>query len=218
MTCYLLTSTSILDWILSPTFILPFFFLKLGMYLYYVNRKNLRFKKMHLQTLSMTDSFQQFQVEKEKEIKNLKHTLKEKDNKLIQYNIDLQQKESVLIEVEQSLNELKHFEGLKHNNYKISPLLHKVKNSRANFALEDAFLNQFKEYYPDFIQAINTSFPSLTFRDIRVCALIKLGKDTKEIANILGIEPLSVDKIKYRLKKKMNLDSSTKLDQFIAQI
>ncbi|MEZ4827610.1 MAG: LuxR C-terminal-related transcriptional regulator [Bacteroidia bacterium] len=45
--------------------------------------------------------------------------------------------------------------------------------------------------------------------------LMKMNLSTKEIATILNITPESVNKARYRLRKKLNLDTDQNLQQFI---
>ncbi|MCD8739151.1 LuxR C-terminal-related transcriptional regulator [Mucilaginibacter roseus] len=56
---------------------------------------------------------------------------------------------------------------------------------------------------------------SLTRLDLKYCAYILMGLDTKEIAGRLGVEPKSIRMARYRLKQKLKLEKDDNLDQFI---
>lgn len=56
---------------------------------------------------------------------------------------------------------------------------------------------------------------SLTRLDLKYCAYILMGLDTKEVANRLGVEPKSIRMARYRLKQKLELDKDDNLDLFI---
>lgn len=72
-----------------------------------------------------------------------------------------------------------------------------------------------QELHPDFFKNINEKArQKLTPLDLKYCAYIYLGMDTKQIANLLNVEPKSVRMTKYRLKKKFGLDESIALDIF----
>lgn len=72
-----------------------------------------------------------------------------------------------------------------------------------------------QELHPDFFKSINErAKQKLTALDLKYCAYIYLGMDTKQIANLLNVEPKSVRMTKYRLKKKFGLDENTALDSF----
>ncbi len=72
-----------------------------------------------------------------------------------------------------------------------------------------------QELHPDFFKNINErAKQKLTALDLKYCAYIYLGMDTKQIANLLSVEPKSVRMTKYRLKKKFGLDEHTALESF----
>lgn len=72
-----------------------------------------------------------------------------------------------------------------------------------------------QELHPDFFKNINDrAKQKLTALDLKYCAYIYLGMDTKQIANLLNVEPKSVRMTKYRLKKKFALDENMALELF----
>ncbi|WP_114820753.1 helix-turn-helix transcriptional regulator [Chryseobacterium sp. KLBC 52] len=72
-----------------------------------------------------------------------------------------------------------------------------------------------QELHPDFFKNISEKAKQkLTALDLKYCAYIYLGMDTKQIANLLNVEPKSVRMTKYRLKKKFGLDENTALESF----
>jgi len=67
----------------------------------------------------------------------------------------------------------------------------------------------------EFYHRLNERFPVLTKSDIKLCSYIKLHMNNSQIAQLENIEPSSVKVSRYRLKKKLNLESSQDLDTFI---
>jgi DNA-binding CsgD family transcriptional regulator len=80
---------------------------------------------------------------------------------------------------------------------------------RANF--EQHFMASQNRFYDNLKQ----DFPKLTTTDLRLCALLKMNLSSKEIANYLNIAHRSVEVSRYRLRKKLNLDSDTSLLHFL---
>lgn len=72
--------------------------------------------------------------------------------------------------------------------------------------------------HPGFLSRLQQIAPSLTVTDIRHCAYIRIGLNTKEIGSLLNIHPDSVQKSRVRLKKKLCLDRETDLRTFILTI
>lgn len=76
-----------------------------------------------------------------------------------------------------------------------------------------------QEVHPNFFKSLNDKAKSkLTELDLKYCAYMHLGMNTKQIANLLNVEPKSVNMTKYRLKKKFDLNADTDLVQFIKGI
>jgi DNA-binding CsgD family transcriptional regulator len=59
---------------------------------------------------------------------------------------------------------------------------------------------------------------SLTKLDLKYCGYIKMGMGTKEIANLMNIEPKSMRMARYRIKQKLSLEKDQDLDGYINSI
>ncbi|MCJ7935655.1 MAG: hypothetical protein MUW56_19020 [Chryseobacterium sp.] len=91
----------------------------------------------------------------------------------------------------------------------------RVLKSRINDAFEEVvmlaknnderFTIRFMEVYPERTQKINTSFPNISDKDFKLCALLYFNFSNKEIAKYLSIEIKTVESQKYRLRKKYNI-------------
>ena len=64
----------------------------------------------------------------------------------------------------------------------------------------------FEEVHPEFIRRLNAIQPPLTTKEVRLCILLKVHMDTKEIASILGVSTDAVKRAKNRLRRKLELD------------
>ncbi|NBP69836.1 MAG: hypothetical protein EBU52_13945 [Cytophagia bacterium] len=76
----------------------------------------------------------------------------------------------------------------------------------------------FEQVHNDFFDQLKTKYPHLNSSDLKLCALLKLKLDTKEIASIMNISPQSVKVARSRLRKKLELDLTSNLSAFITQI
>lgn len=77
------------------------------------------------------------------------------------------------------------------------------------------FKEVFEKVHPDFFETIKQNFPELSKTEIRVCVFIKISMTNNEISKMLNISQTSVIKCRYRIRKKLQLDSSENLDEFI---
>ena len=60
--------------------------------------------------------------------------------------------------------------------------------------------------------------PPLTPSDVKLAAYLRMNLSTKEIAQLLNITNRSVELKRYRLRKKMNLESGVNLGEFMRLI
>ncbi|MBZ9650945.1 helix-turn-helix transcriptional regulator [Psychroflexus montanilacus] len=80
------------------------------------------------------------------------------------------------------------------------------------------FYSEFEKVYPTFYSSLIRLFPNMTTNEIKLCCLIRMKLTSKEISRILNITPDSVNKARYRLRQKMNIDSKTDLDLYLMHL
>jgi DNA-binding CsgD family transcriptional regulator len=78
------------------------------------------------------------------------------------------------------------------------------------------FQQSFETQFPDFISRLRARFVLISGTDIRLFILIKIGVDSRSIADISGISVESVYRGRTRLRKKLGLGNSENLETFIA--
>jgi DNA-binding CsgD family transcriptional regulator len=85
--------------------------------------------------------------------------------------------------------------------------------------LWDSFEKEFIKIHPDFFSRLAHLYPNLTQYEMRLCALLKLNMNSKEIAEILHLNVDSIVKARYRLRKKLSLTGSEEgLNAILARI
>ncbi len=67
----------------------------------------------------------------------------------------------------------------------------------------------------EFLERLTLGFPEITGMELKICALMKMHLDTKEIAGLLFISPQTVYTHRKRIRRKLNLNSDTKLVHFL---
>ncbi len=80
------------------------------------------------------------------------------------------------------------------------------------------FLDCFDAAHPDFLIHLKSQCPTLTLNEIKHCACIRMRCQTKDIARLFNIHPTSVQKARVRLKKKLGLDESQDLREWIESV
>lgn len=67
------------------------------------------------------------------------------------------------------------------------------------------FYSNFEKIHPNFSHALKKIAPSISANELKLCALLRLNLSSKEIGQLLNITQDSVNKARYRLRKKLGL-------------
>ncbi len=85
-------------------------------------------------------------------------------------------------------------------------------NSRKNW---EEFRSRFEQVNTDFFKNLKIEHTSLSSSELKLCSFLKLNFNSKDIANLMGISPDSVKVSRYRLRKKLELERSDNLTNYI---
>lgn len=99
----------------------------------------------------------------------------------------------------------------------IKQLQNRYKVNLAEQVLVD-FESRLENAFDSFFTALGEKFPALTLNERKLCALLRSGLSSKEIAVLTFQNPASVDVARYRLRKKLNLSSEDRLIDFLLMI
>ena len=83
---------------------------------------------------------------------------------------------------------------------------------------EARFREYFERLYPDFLNTLHTAAPQISRREEVMCMLILLGQTTAQIAETLCVSKSSVNIMRYRVRKKLQLGNDCSLDDVIEQM
>lgn len=79
----------------------------------------------------------------------------------------------------------------------------------------EQFASHFDQVHEGFLRRIQERYPQLTPKDQRLCAYLRMNLATKEIAPLMNISVRGVEISRYRLRKKLGLDSEVNLNEFM---
>ncbi|MBX2874768.1 MAG: hypothetical protein KTR30_21775 [Saprospiraceae bacterium] len=82
----------------------------------------------------------------------------------------------------------------------------------------DQFAHHFDQVHSDFLKRLKSKFPQLTSNDQKLCAYLRMNLATKEIAPLMNISVRGVEVGRYRLRKKLDLDTQVDLNEFMMNI
>ncbi|HKM94135.1 MAG TPA: response regulator [Prolixibacteraceae bacterium] len=81
----------------------------------------------------------------------------------------------------------------------------------------DQFEEYFRNVHPNFHENLMSKHPKINPEELKLCYLLRLNMNSKEIAALTNKELNSVDVARYRLRKKMKIERDTKLHEYISQ-
>ncbi len=152
---------------------------------------------------------------KEKESENLEIELKDQNENLTNFALDIARKNEFTQTIDLKLKEIKKSSSMEVKEMLLQDLILKTHNHlKINQDLE-RFQDNVKKVNHDFFKKIGALFPDLTPNEIHLCGLIKLGLTIKDIASIKNISPKSVEMNRYRLRKKLTLKEGEDLNQYL---
>ena len=141
--------------------------------------------------------------------------LKNKEDELIKLSASIVSKNDLLNAIDK---DLEYYISLLENkaDKKVMEPLRKIIQSKVDDSADwEQFQNQFSSAYPEFVEKLSTNFSKLKTADIKLCCYLKMSMNTKEIAKVTGLSVRAIENKRYRLRKKLNLDTAVSLDSFI---
>ncbi len=157
-------------------------------------------------------------LEKSKLIEEeLKQSILYKSKQLSTHALHMIQKNSILQEIQNEVKDLSK-KAITNEKPRYKRISHQINQSLRADSDWDVFRLYFEDVNKNFFSYLKNINPDLTTNDLRLCALIKLNMNSKEMASVLNIAPNSIKSARYRLKKKLNLDIEADLEEFIRRI
>jgi len=143
--------------------------------------------------------------------------LESKDRELVDSLLQLSRKNEVISYIKKNLGKV-----LKSNTPELrknlSEMLEVISRKDKNPFDWQKFELQVEKNHPGFFDRLQVLHHRLTRNEKRLCACLRLSLASKEIANLMDIEPNSVEIARVRLRKKLNLNTNERLGQYLTTI
>ncbi len=115
------------------------------------------------------------------------------------------------------VNDLEDSQGVQQQT-KLQAYIKKLKGLVRSDKEWEQFTRHFEEVNQGFLGAVKERHPELNANDLRFISYVYMNLTTKEIASILNITDSACRKRKERISRKMNLDDSSKLHDYLSGI
>ncbi len=153
----------------------------------------------------------------ELERKNLKEQLDLKNRELTSTAIHLANKNEILSDIKLKID-LATKSDVSNLSSSLSRISYLIKD---NLQLDndwEIFKKHFTEVHPNFFENLINLYPELTNDELKLCAYLKIQLSSKEIARLLNITAVAINKRRNRLRKKLGINSEVDLYEFLLTI
>ena len=154
---------------------------------------------------------------KQRELKAKNKEREKRNSEVIELkNRELTSYTLLLIEKEEILEKAANFMKKHSDDSEARALLKTMKMGGTN--IWEEFNQRFSAVNQGFYDKLRAQYPDLSSTNIKHCALIKLNFTSKEMAYLLGISERGVFTSRYRIRKKMNLDTDVNLTEYLNKL
>jgi len=175
----------------------------------------------HEKQLEQLRYIHQLEIEKnEKEIVKLNNEkladeVITKTKELASTSMQLLENSGALIKVRDELAKLDTGDDEDSNLKRINNLLKDIEKNSANW---NQFASHFDELNDGFLNKLKEKHPGLSRNDLKVCAYLKLHFTSKQIAQLQNITVRGVEIHRYRLRKKLQVETELSLNDYLNTI
>lgn len=99
--------------------------------------------------------------------------------------------------------------------HELEKVVHSIEKNIAGDADWEQFEIHFDQVHGDFIHRFKKEFSSLSPQEIKLSAYLRMNLSSKEIAYLMNISTRGIEIARYRLRKKLELERTTNLQEFI---
>ncbi|MEJ2902983.1 triple tyrosine motif-containing protein [Pedobacter panaciterrae] len=211
--------------------ILPAWYQTIWMYMFYVLLLGVIIymffkwqKKKHIKAQTRLSYLHQLEMDRsEKEIVRLEYEKLEadvnyKNRELSNMTMHLVQRGKVLAKIKEVISAVIKNHDINDSSPSFRHLIRLIRDVEKSDQDWENFSIHFNTVNTNFFNKLKDQFPELTPNELKLCAYLKMNLSTKEIAQLMNITIKAVEVGRYRLRKKLHIQSETNLYDFLIQI
>lgn len=149
---------------------------------------------------------------------NLENEIKAKSKLIASTTMNLIRKNEILAQIRQEVTDQKNELGDAYPDRYYRRMLNSIDSHISSEEDWEIFQHNFDRIHSGFFHILKERYPSLTSTDLRFCAYLCLNMTSKDIAAMMNISLKGVEAARYRIRKKVGLDSSISLTDFLMNL
>ncbi|HUP11354.1 MAG TPA: tetratricopeptide repeat protein [Niastella sp.] len=182
-----------------------------------ISRQRLRIKNAQLLIEQEKQTSLARKVMMELQEQGLKQEIELKSRELSVHMLHIMQKNQFLEKLHHQFDEMLK-EDRRDNRKQLKQLQLQISQNFNHDQQWEKFTGIFDQVHETFVQKLKQHCDTLTRSDLRLISLLKMNLGSEEIAAILGISNDSVRVMRYRVRKKLNLQQGENLELFIQSL
>ncbi len=141
-----------------------------------------------------------------------------KSKQLANSTFNLIRKNEILFQIKGELEQTKNDLGARFPEKYYYRLLDLINRQLSDNQDWEVFETNFNLVHDAFFKELKKEFPDLTPGELRLAAYLRMNLSTKEIAPLLNISIRGVENKRYRLRKKLGLDTDANLTDYLLHV
>ena len=147
----------------------------------------------------------------------LQSQLSAKDRELVSFLMQLSHKNELISKITNQLKKLKSRNN-DNNSTLLQQLLQMLDDQASNPVDWPMIESQIEKIHPGFFNRLQAKHPSISVKDKKLCAWLRLGLSSREISGLQNITSKSVEIARIRLRKKLKLSDKTRLANYMSKL
>lgn len=148
----------------------------------------------------------------------LREELQEKNQALDAASVRLMAQSELLEQMKQSLDALQKTGDLKTLQTEVQKIARRIEDSTQQASAWTLFEERFNISQDQFFAKLRAQCPDIGVDELKLCALLKLKLSSKEIAQYFNLSVRGIETRRYRLRKKLGLDTDANVAAFLERL
>ncbi|MCF8222222.1 MAG: hypothetical protein K9J25_03670 [Bacteroidales bacterium] len=145
----------------------------------------------------------------------LRNEMLYKEKELANSAMNILQKNKALIKIKNRMLKIKMLSNNPEVKDQMDQLIRKINYDIDSEDYWNVFEVHLEQVHQDFLKRLNEKHPDLNYREQKLCAYIRMGMSSKEIAALINISFRAVENNRYRLRQKLDLAQGENLSHYI---
>lgn len=141
-----------------------------------------------------------------------------KHKELVNLSLYIKQQRQYLDDLSNTLNDLSNEDDITMMRQKLRETAQKLNENMRLTGEMDQFYTQVEGLHKNFVSRLLMRCPNLSEKEKRLAIMLRLGFSSKDISSMMNVEPKSVEVSRYRFRRKLKLERSTNIVEYLQMI